>query len=122
MFTVLVVDDSPTIRSTVSALLSDRRYEVIAVSGGREALTHFENGQTKVGLCLVDIHMPEMDGFEFCREVRGRGFDVPIIILTSEHSRALRQTGREAGANGWMTKPLDPVSLYETLNHLSEKR
>lgn len=109
--TVLTVDDSPTIRRMVSMTLGEAGYTVVEAVDGLDGLekakTHTLDG------IITDQNMPNMDGITFIRELRQHpaGKGVPVIVLSTESSDALKQTAREVGATGWMVKPFDQARL-----------
>ena len=113
--TVLAVDDSPSLRQMVAFTLKGAGYRVIEAADGREA---FDQARSQaVQLVLTDQNMPNMDGLTLIKSLRalpqyGR---VPIVMLTTESSEAMKSQGRAAGATGWMVKPFDPKRLLEVV-------
>ncbi len=108
---VLVVDDSPTIRGFARLLLRSLDVTVIEAEDGAKGLAAARaNAPT---LVLVDVNMPVMDGLALTRELRkDRALkDVPVLLLTGEKSEDLQRQGREAGANERLTKPLQAAEL-----------
>ena len=109
--TVLIVDDSTTVREVVATTLKCAGYEVLEGSDGKNALSQL-TGQ-KVHLIVSDLNMPIMDGLTFVREVKkmpNYKF-TPIIMLTTESSETTKNVGREAGVKAWMVKPFKPDQL-----------
>jgi len=109
---VLVVDDSPTIRGFARLLLRSLDVTVIEAEDGAKGLAAARaNAPT---LVLVDVNMPVMDGLALTRELRkDRALkDVPVLLLTGEKSEDLQRKGREAGANELLTKPLQAAELH----------
>ena len=109
--TVLVVDDSPTIRGFAKLLLRTLDVSVVEAEDGAKALAA---ARAKApALVLADVNMPVMDGLTLTRELRkDRALkDVPVVLLTAEKSEELRQKGREAGANEFLAKPLQAAEL-----------
>jgi signal transduction histidine kinase len=108
---ILVVDDMEDNRLVLREGLIDHGYEVIEASSGAEALRLIHDDPPDV--ILLDLMMPEMDGFEVCERVRatGRAAHVPIIMVTALSDREKRIRGIEAGANDFVTKPVDLVDL-----------
>jgi two-component system chemotaxis response regulator CheY len=115
MKTILTVDDSPSIRQMLAYVLTSNGYNVIEAGNGEQGLECAR--QTQADLVLTDQNMPSMDGIGLIRALRSMPnyAKVPIIVLTTESSPALKQEGREAGATGWMVKPFDPEKLLEML-------
>lgn len=112
---ILVVDDSASIREMVSFTLKSAGYEVVTASDGVEAL-EFAQGKA-VKLVVTDINMPNMDGITLIKELRKLDSYqfVPILTLTTESGDDKKRQGKEAGATGWIVKPFDPDSLLKTI-------
>ena len=112
---ILFVDDSPTIRSSVSFCLRNAGYRVTeAVDGkdGLEKVQSIKNEGDFLSLIITDINMPEMDGIAFMSGVKETEFKfVPILVLTTEAEKSVVKKGREAGASGWLLKPFQPEQL-----------
>ena len=110
---ILVVDDTRSMRAMVAAVLEGAGYEVAQAGDGIEAL---ELARTRVfDLVVTDHNMPRMDGVTLVRELRQlSNYDaVALIVLSTEASPELKQKGREAGATGWMAKPFDPQRMLD---------
>ena len=116
--TILIVDDSPTMRSMVRSVLEQDKHHVCEAPDGRSALTTVEH--TPPDLVITDVNMPEMDGLALVRALRGRTRQrfTPILVLTTEHGDAMKQRGREAGATGWLVKPFDPEQLRSVVDRV----
>lgn len=107
---VLVVDDSATVRQSLSFTLQNAGYEPVEAVNGLVALKILEK---KFDLVITDLNMPVMDGMEFIRKVRASDVNkfTPILMLTTEGSVAKKEEGRAAGATGWIVKPFQPEQL-----------
>ncbi|MBI9075877.1 MAG: response regulator [Desulfatibacillum sp.] len=119
---ILVVDDSPTIRSSVSFCLRNAGYEVAVAADGQDALETL-NTMRKEGtvpsLILTDINMPRMDGITFISKVKKTEFKfLPILVLTTESERDMIEKGKAAGASGWLIKPFHPEQLLWAIKKL----
>lgn len=103
--TILIADDSESIREVVSLTLKNAGYEVLVGNDGAEALTFFDG--RVIDLVVTDLNMPNMDGISLIREVRAKGDYqfTPILLLTTESQAAKKQEAKEAGATGWIVKP-----------------
>ncbi len=113
--TVLIVDDSASMRQLVSFALKDAGYNVIDAINGRDALSKLN--VSKIDMVVTDLNMPEMDGIEFIKQLRtmpGYRF-TPIVMLTTESQESKKQEGRQAGASGWIVKPFTPEQLVDTV-------
>lgn len=110
---ILIVDDSASVRQMVEVTLKSAGYQITAAKDGQEA---FEFCQNKVfDFVLTDQNMPRMDGLTLIKSLRGLATyrTVPIVVLTTEASDAMKAQGRAAGATGWMVKPFDPAKLLQ---------
>jgi len=115
MTRILAVDDSASMRQMVAFTLKGGGFDVIEASDGVEALELAkENG---CDLVLTDVNMPNMDGIELTRELRGLPSYkfVPILMLTTESGMDKKAEGRAAGATGWIVKPFNPDQLLSTI-------
>jgi two-component system chemotaxis response regulator CheY len=113
--TILAVDDSASIRQMVSFTLKSAGYEVAEAVDGQDGL---DKAKAKsYNLILSDQNMPRMDGLTLIKSLRGlpQYKTVPILMLTTESSDAMKQQGRAAGATGWLVKPFDPQKLVEVV-------
>ena len=99
---LLVVDDKPSMRAMLRDFLGERGYEVITAGDGKEAL--IEARRNPPDLVLLDVMMPEMDGYQFLTELR-RDSNIPVIMLTACGEEADRVIGLELGADDYITKP-----------------
>jgi two-component system chemotaxis response regulator CheY len=115
MAVILTVDDSRSLRQTVSFTLKRAGYEVIEAVDGIDGLEKAMHNN--VALILADQNMPKMDGLTMVRTLRGNPQfrKVPILMLTTEASDEMKQQGRAAGATGWIVKPFDPERLIEVV-------
>ena len=113
--TVLAVDDSASIRQMVTFTLKSSGYEVVEAVDGMDGLQKAKS-QT-FNLVLTDQNMPRMDGLTLIKNLRSLAQykTVPILMLTTESSDAMKTQGRAAGATGWLVKPFDPQKLIEVV-------
>ncbi|MDB5893457.1 MAG: response regulator [Rhodoferax sp.] len=115
MYSILAVDDSPSMRKMVSFTLIGAGYHVVEAVDGQDA---YEKAQTHaIDLVLADQNMPRLDGLGLTRLLRQHpNFKTtPILMLTTESSDQMKQAGRAAGATGWLVKPFDPTRLIEVI-------
>ncbi len=113
--TVLCVDDSASIRQMVGFTLKSAGYEVVEAVDGMDGLDKAK--ARSVNLVLTDQNMPRMDGLTLIKNLRALPAykSVPILMLTTESSEAMKAQGRAAGATGWLVKPFDPQKLIEVV-------
>ena len=112
---VLVVDDSPSMREMIQFTLRSAGYEVHCAGDGVEALEFA--AENSVNLVVTDVNMPNMNGITLITELRkleNYKF-TPILTLTTEAGKELKQEGRDAGATGWIVKPFDPDNLLQVI-------
>ncbi len=110
---ILVVDDSPDSAVLVSRMLRIVGAEVVTASRGQEGIERAM--ELKPDVVLMDIEMPEMDGFEAIRRLRAKNFENPIIALSAHVMREDRQEAQRSGANAYLMKPISRRALLETL-------
>jgi len=108
---ILVVDDTRSMRKMVATVLENAGYAVEEAADGAEALDKAKN--RVFDLVVTDHNMPRMDGVTLVRSLRGLPeYDaVALIVLSTETGAELKAKGREAGATGWMAKPFDPEKM-----------
>lgn len=106
---ILVVDDEPKIRRIVEQSLRKDAYRVIHACDGKEAIQKIDTEQPD--LIVLDLMMPEMDGFEVCRMMRSRGDNTPVIILTAKDELEDKAMGFNLGVDDYVTKPFSPSEL-----------
>ena len=116
--TILIVDDSASVRQVVSIALKGAGYDVITGVDGKDALSKL-NGQ-RVHLIISDVNMPNMDGITFVSEVKklpAYKF-TPIIMLTTESQEDKKKQAQAAGAKAWVTKPFQPPQMLAAVEKL----
>ncbi len=115
--TILAIDDSTSIRQMVAFTLKSAGYSVIEAADGQEGLAKANANADVISLVLTDQNMPVMDGLTLIRTLRGmpQFAKVPILMLTTESSDAMKMSGKAAGATGWLVKPFDPHKLLEVV-------
>ena len=113
--TILIADDSRTMRDMVRAALEADHHTVVEALDGRQALAVAE--AQAADLVITDVNMPGMDGLALVRALRERERYrfTPILVLTTEHGDDIKQRGRAAGATGWLVKPFDPERLRQAV-------
>ena len=116
--TILIVDDSATLRQVVSIALKGAGYDVIEGSDGKDALSKL-TGQ-KVHLIISDVNMPNMDGITFVTEVKKLPpyKFTPVIMLTTEAGEDKKSAGQAAGAKAWVVKPFKPEQMLTAVSKL----
>jgi two-component system chemotaxis response regulator CheY len=117
--TILVVDDSASIRQVVSISLKGAGYDVIEAVDGKDALTKL-NGQ-KIHLIVSDVNMPNLDGIGLVKAVKlnPQYKFTPIMMLTTESGDTKKMEGKAAGAKAWLVKPFQPPTLLAAVAKLT---
>ena len=113
--TILVADDSATVRKLISGKLEKCGHTVVCAVDGVEALEKLE--EIAPDLILLDINMPRMDGYQACKLIRGNEMtkDVPIVMISGKDGFFDKVRGRMAGTTGYITKPFGPETLMKTV-------
>jgi len=120
--TVMIIDDSASIRQVVALTLRDSGYKVIEAGDGADGLSKLTG--EKIHLIICDVNMPNMDGITFVKEIKGdpkyaNYKFTPIIMLTTESEEAKKMEGQAAGAKAWIVKPFLPEKLLVAVQKLS---
>jgi two-component system, OmpR family, response regulator len=108
MTKILIVDDDPHIRELLSVLLRNEGYEIHEAEDGLKALSLLE--AIKVDMVILDIMMPNMNGWELCLEVR-KQYDLPMLMLTAKGETVQKVKGFEHGTDDYLVKPFEPQEL-----------
>ena len=116
--TILVVDDSYSVREAVGYTLKSQGFEVLLAEDGQDALKYFDS--RSIDLVITDLHMPNLNGIELTRKVREieNYARVPIIVLTTESQFSKKQEAKKAGATGWIVKPFVPDKLLTVIKRV----
>lgn len=117
--TILVVDDSATLRRMLALTLEKSGYRVLQARDGQEALSHLQQSSS-VQLVICDIEMPNMNGFEFLSQRRQDPnlTAIPVVILTSRNNEKHRRLAMHLGATAYFSKPYIEHELLDALKHL----
>lgn len=115
MSKVLVVDDDPHIRELVRVFLEREGLDVYEAADGVQALAQLES--VRADLVILDIMMPNMDGWELCRRLRSAG-DVPVLMLTAKGETSQKVKGFELGTDDYVVKPFEPAELVARVKAL----
>ncbi len=116
--TILIVDDSTSLRQVVGIALKGAGYEVIEGCDGKDALTKLDG--RKIHLIISDVNMPNMDGISFVKalkQIPAYKF-TPVIMLTTEAGDDKKREGQAAGAKAWVVKPFQPPQMLTAVSKL----
>lgn len=116
---ILLVEDEENIRDVVKLNLEMEDYEVVSTGNGREAVKFFH--EQHFDLLVLDVMLPEVDGFQICEQVRLTNMDVPIIFLTAKDTAMDRIAGLKRGADDYLTKPFNLEELLLRVNNLIKR-
>ena len=118
MSRILCVDDEPLNLSLLEAMLSPRGYDVVSAVNGPEALEKIQ--AERIDICLLDVMMPGMDGFEVCRRIKSDDLhrNIPVVMITSHADTENRIRGIEAGAEDFISKPFDSAEVLARIKML----
>ena len=114
---ILVVDDDPDMRDFLQLVLTSMGFEVASAANGQEALDVIKDHAPD--LILLDMKMPVMNGWEFCRALEGRGACPPIVVITAAPDPAARAA--EVHADGWLGKPFEYADLEATVRRFAAR-
>jgi two-component system, chemotaxis family, chemotaxis protein CheY len=116
--TILVVDDSSSLRTAVRIALTGAGYEVVEADDGRNGLTKLDG--RKYHLVISDVNMPNLDGFGFVTAMKQMAAYkyTPVVMLTTEAGDDKKAKGKEAGAKAWIVKPFLPPQLLDVVSKL----
>jgi CheY-like chemotaxis protein len=113
---ILIIDDDVTALDIVDFLFEDKGYDVVRRADGASALACLDNATPDI--ILIDLMMPQMNGQECVRQLRGRGVKVPVVAFTALDDPEVHQEAIEAGCNLVLTKPCKPAMLVKKIEDL----
>jgi len=115
---ILIVEDEESLLKLESILLSSKGYSVTGVMDGKAALEEIK--KNRPDLVLLDVMLPEMDGFEVCRRIKEESetAGIPVVMLTAKKSNQDIERGRQVGADAYITKPFKSTRVIEVIQGL----
>lgn len=116
--TILIIDDSASVRQVSGIALKGAGYDVIEAVDGKDALSKLDG--RKIHLMISDVNMPNMDGISFVKEAKKLDAYkfTPIVMLTTESQESKKQEGQAAGAKAWIVKPFQPAQMLAAVSKL----
>lgn len=116
--TIMIVDDSASIRQVVGLTLKNAGYDTIEAVDGRDAVGKLDG--RRVHLIICDVNMPNMDGITFVKQMKTMPSYrfTPVIMLTTEAGESKKQEGQLAGARAWVVKPFQPAQMLAAVSKL----
>ncbi len=118
MSKILIVDDDAHIRELASFFLQNEGFDTHEASDGVEALAKLE--AIKVDMVILDVMMPNMDGWELCRQLR-EAYDIPLLMLTAKGETSQKLKGFQLGTDDYLVKPFDPLELVARVKALLKR-
>jgi two-component system, OmpR family, response regulator len=120
MTKILIIDDDPHIRKLVGVILTEEGFSILEAKDGKEALSLLDS--EKVDLIILDIMMPNMDGWDFCENIRAYYYEyLPILMLTAKGETVQKVKGFELGADDYLVKPFEPAELIARVKVLLKR-
>jgi two-component system, chemotaxis family, chemotaxis protein CheY len=117
---ILIIDDSSTVRQQVGILLTEAGYEVLQAVDGIDGLSQIRAGGKDLELVFCDVHMPNMSGIDMLKMLARDAVQLPpIVMLTTEGNPSSITQAKEAGARGWIVKPVKPETLLATVRKIA---
>lgn len=117
--TILIIDDTPDNLTQISSILKEK-FKVKVATNGAKGLS-IASTEPRPNLILLDIMMPEMDGFEVCQKLKSNDStsSIPVVFLSGKADSSDIEKGLSLGAQGYLTKPVDPEKLFEIVSRLT---
>lgn len=118
---ILLIDDHQTMHRLLEAIVRIRGYELLCAENGRQGIALAR--QEKPDLILLDVMMPDMDGFKVCQYLKGQDEtrDIPVLFLTARGAESDVEAGRRVGAEGFMTKPFQTMAVLNLIDRLLDE-
>lgn len=118
---ILIVEDENALADTLALNLKLENYSVIVARSGSEALKTFKNNFSELNLVLLDIMLPDINGFDLCNEFKSIKPEIPVIFLTAKNQSSDKIAGLKLGADDYITKPFDLEELLLRVNNLIKR-
>jgi DNA-binding response OmpR family regulator len=118
MSKILIVDDDPILRELTGVFLHNEGFDTLEAADGIEALARMES--IKPDLVVLDVMMPRMDGWQFCRELKAH-YDIPVLMLTAKGETANKVKGFQLGTDDYLVKPFEPLELVARVKALLKR-
>jgi DNA-binding response OmpR family regulator len=117
---ILVVDDDEILVEVLKRSLASQRHIVDIAEDGQMGWEYVQSGEYE--LILLDVNLPELDGVSLCEKIRSEGYTTPILLMTAKNASQERIRGLDAGADDYLTKPLDLGELNARVRALSRRK
>lgn len=118
---IFIVEDEENLRNTIRLNLEIENYLVSATGNGKEALSQFKSKHQHFGLVLLDVMLPDINGYDLCKEFKRIAPFVPVIFLTAKNQTADKISGLKLGADDYITKPFDLEELLLRISNILKR-
>lgn len=118
---ILLVEDEENLANAIALNLKLENYSVSTARSGKEALGLFRSSRPSINLILLDVMLPDINGFDLCKEFKNAAPDLPVIFLTAKNQMADKIAGLKLGADDYITKPFDLEELLLRVNNLLKR-
>lgn len=118
---ILIVEDENSLADTLALNLKMENYSVLVARSGSEALKTFTNNHSDLSLVLLDVMLPDINGFDLCKEFKNIKPEIPVIFLTAKNQSSDKISGLKLGADDYITKPFDLEELLLRINNLIKR-
>jgi two-component system chemotaxis response regulator CheY len=120
--TILIVDDSASVRRNVAMTLKQAGFVTVEAADGEEGVAMIDSNPN-IEMVICDVNMPNMNGLEMVEKIKRKpeNKSLPIVMLTTEGQVLLIKRAKEAGAVGWIVKPCNSAQLVQTVKRLTDK-
>ncbi|MCG8570048.1 MAG: response regulator [Spirochaetes bacterium] len=115
---ILIIDDSATLRASLSFILTEADHEVDEAENGAQGLERYQE-KNDYHLIITDINMPEMNGLEFLENLRKMNREIPVLVLTTESDKDKIEQAKALKANAWIIKPFQQDDLLAVVSKLA---
>ncbi len=119
--TILIVEDEANLANTMALNLKAEGYETLLVRSGKEASAVFEKSLASVDLVMLDVMLPDVSGFDLCKQIKKMRSDLPVIFLTAKNQSYDKIEGLKLGADDYITKPFDLEELLLRIRNLLKR-
>lgn len=119
--TILIVEDEANLANTMALNLKAEGYETLLVRSGKEAGAVFERSLASVDLVMLDVMLPDVSGFDLCKQIKKMRSDLPVIFLTAKNQSYDKIEGLKLGADDYITKPFDLEELLLRIRNLLKR-
>lgn len=118
---ILIVEDEINLRNTLALNLELEQYQVSAIGNGKEALSFFKSNYSSIHLVVLDVMLPDINGFDLCKEFKSIHPQIPVIFLTAKNQTSDKISGLRLGADDYLSKPFDLEELLLRISNILKR-